>query len=55
MVDNDSLDNMIKTIVSEYHFSPSEISKMYVDNLDFQGIQFWYDECVRLNELRKPK
>lgn len=46
---------MIKTIVEEYGFPPSEIKEMYVDDVDFQGIIYWYEECERLNKLRNKK
>jgi len=46
---------MIKTIVSEFRFQPSEIREMYVDRLDFQGIIYWYDEYVRIEKIRSKK
>lgn len=46
---------MIKTIVFEYHFQPSEIREMFVDDLDFQGIIYWYDECIRIDKIRNKK
>lgn len=46
---------MIKTIAFEYHWTPTEINKMFCDGLDFKGIIFWYEECVRLTKLRNSK
>lgn len=46
---------MIRTIVFEYHFQPSEIREMFVDNFDFQGIIFWYEEAERIIKLRNKK
>lgn len=43
---------MIKTIVFEYHFPPSEIREMYVDDYDFLGIVYWYKEAERIIKAR---
>jgi hypothetical protein len=37
---------MIKGIVRIYHFPPSEFLDMYTDDIDEQGIVFWYKDAV---------
>lgn len=34
---------MIKSIVMSYEWPPSEISAMYVDEVDYMGIEYWYE------------
>lgn len=43
------------SIVDYHHWPPSEIEKMFVDDLDFKGIVYWYDELVRLNKIMKQQ
>jgi len=42
------------SIVDYHHWTPKTIKKMYVDDYDFEGIIYWYDELVRIEKL-KPK
>jgi hypothetical protein len=44
---------MIKSIVYEYHWTPEVISNLYVDDLDFKGIVYWYEELRRIDKEMK--
>jgi hypothetical protein len=46
---------MIKTIVVEIGIQPSEIKKMYVDDFDFLGIIYWYNEAERIIKLKNKQ
>jgi len=46
---------VIKSIVDYHHWSPSEIKEMFCDDLDFQGLSYWYDEIVRINKMNEQK
>ena len=48
------MDNVIKSIVDYYHWTPKTIAKMYCDDFDFKGINYWYDELIRIEKM-KPK
>lgn len=39
---------MIKTVCRSYGWaSPGTIDEMYCDNLDYHGIEFWYEDVKR--------
>jgi hypothetical protein len=46
---------MIMSIVDYHHWTPKTIKKMYVDDYDFEGIIYWYDELVRIDKESKKK
>jgi len=54
----DELDISIKSIVSEFGWSPNQINEMYVDDIDYLGIEFWYEHLLQVKKSRdknKPK
>lgn len=46
---------MIKNVVGEHSWPPEVISGLFVDNIDYNGIEYWSDEVIRVNEELKPK
>lgn len=49
-----SLENAIKSIVREHHFSPAEIDALFFDDTDYHGMMFWYEDVKAVNaELKK--
>ena len=46
---------MIKSVVREHHWSPSEFKSLYLDDADFFGLEFWFNDVVEVNESLKPK
>jgi hypothetical protein len=46
---------MIVTVVREHHWLPEEIAKLKLDDEDYKGLGFWYNDVINvINEL-KPK
>jgi hypothetical protein len=43
------------SIVDNYHWTPKTIENMYCDDFDFKGILYWYNELLRLDNLRNKK
>lgn len=43
------------SLVDYHHWTPKTISKMYVDDYDFKGLVYWYNELVRINKQMKQK
>ena len=46
---------MVKTIVQDYHWSPSIVGELYIDDLDMYSLGFYYDTIVRNHEELKAK
>ena len=41
---------MIKTVVREHHFTPSEIDAFFLDEKDYHGLIFWYEDIRQVHE-----
>lgn len=46
---------MIYSVVMQLRWSPSEIDCLFLDNLDFKGLEYWYDNVVQYAKELKPK
>ena len=46
---------MVKTVIREHHWPPSEVGGLYFDDLDFYGLKYWYNDAVECNEQLKAK
>lgn len=55
VIDSTSLNNMIKTIAAEYHWAPTIIGAFFIDEIDYNGIFFWYNEIQETNLKLKAK
>jgi len=40
---------VIKSIVNEYHWSPKIIDNLYCDDIDHNGLIFWYENLKELH------
>jgi len=43
------------TVVREFKWTPSIISNLYVDNIDFEGLFFWYEDIEKVIKEMKNK
>jgi hypothetical protein len=49
---------MVKSVVREYHWSPIFVGDLFVDEVDEQGLVYWYNdvkEIVREMQAKMPK
>lgn len=47
---------MIRSVVREHHWPYFIIDRMYIDNTDHKGIEFWYEDIQQMNsELKAIK
>jgi len=46
---------MIKTVVREHHWTPAIIESLYLDDTDFLGLEYWYNDVRETNENLKSK
>lgn len=54
-LDDESISNMVKTVVREHHYSPFQIEEMFLDSEDFLGLEFWYDDVLQTIKEFKEK
>lgn len=41
--------NIIKTVVREYKWPPEVIGGFFFDDHDFDGIEYWYEDILKVN------
>lgn len=46
---------MIKSVVREHHWSPEVISSLYLDGVDYFGLEWWYNDSKEVEESLKSK
>ena len=47
---------MIKQIVLELKWLPNQIGSLFIDNVDYYGLEYWFDAVQKmLKELNTPK
>ena len=47
---------MIKSVVRVHHWPPSEFRRLYLDDADVFGLEFWYNDVTEVNDsLKTPK
>jgi len=46
---------MIKSVVREYHFSPATVGDFYLDDQDYEGLEFWYNDVIEIQRQLKEK
>lgn len=46
---------MIKNVVREHHWPPSEVGGLFIDNWPLSGLEFWNDDVVAVNKELQPK
>jgi hypothetical protein len=45
---------MVKTVVRYHHWTPETVLNLYLDDTDFFGLIYWYNDVVQvLEELEK--
>lgn len=46
---------MLKSIVREYKFTPKDIDDLYLDDENYHGLIYWYNDVLQINKDLKPK
>lgn len=47
---------MIRSVIREHHWSPKEVGDFYLDDSDYKGLEFWYNDVKEMHdELKKKK
>lgn len=46
---------MVKTIVREHKWAPDIIDNLYIDELDYQGLEYWYKDVLEVVKELKSK
>jgi hypothetical protein len=40
---------MIKSVVREFHWPPEVIGGFFIDDQDYKGLEYWYDDVREIN------
>lgn len=49
----DAIDVMVKSVVRVHHWTPEIIENLYLDDADFLGLEYWYNDV--LEEFKTSK
>ena len=41
---------MIVSVVRAYHWQPKEIENLYLDDADFHGLEYWYNDVAAVDK-----
>ena len=41
---------MIKSVVRTYNWTPTDIESLYLDGIDFLGLEYWYDDAAEVDQ-----
>ncbi len=41
---------MVRSVAREYHWPPELIGGFFIDDLDFYGLEFWYNDAKEVNK-----
>jgi hypothetical protein len=50
-----NFDAIIKTVVRENKWAPDIIGALFVDEIDFHGLEYWYNDSVEMDKELKNK
>lgn len=46
---------MIKTVVRAFKWTPETIGKLKLDEIDYEGLEYWYNDVCQEIERMKPQ
>lgn len=46
---------MIKSVARQYYWDVETIGKLFVDSIDYKGLEFWYLDAKEISESLKKK
>jgi hypothetical protein len=46
---------MVKSVVREHHWAPSQVGALYFDAIDYEGLVYWYEDVKEVDESLKEK
>lgn len=48
------MDSMIKSVVRVYKFEPEKVGSLFVDDLDYLGLEYWFNDAKEyIKEIAK--
>jgi len=43
------MDSMIRAVVRVYQWTPKDFESLYLDDADFFGLEYWYNDALAYN------
>ncbi len=47
-IDEPAFNNILKSIVREYKWTPDVIGSLFFDRQDYTGLLYWYDDVIEI-------
>jgi hypothetical protein len=46
---------MIKSVVREHHWSPKQLGDLFLDSIDYLGLEYWYNDVLAVDQEIKSR
>lgn len=46
---------MVKSVIREFKWSPDAINHLYIDDIDYLGLEYWYNDVLEIHKEIKNK
>lgn len=46
---------MLTSVAREFHWPPETLGGFFIDDIDLNGLEFWYNDVVEVHEELKTK
>ncbi len=46
---------MVKSVVREFQWLPTEIGSLFIDGIDYLGLEYWYNDVAEVSKELKQK
>ncbi len=46
---------MVRSVAREFHWPPDKIGGFFIDDIDYLGLEFWYNDCVEMSKEIETK
>ena len=46
---------MVRSVAREFHWPPDVLGGFFVDDIDYNGLEYWYNDCVEMSKEIKEK
>lgn len=54
-IDDVSLKNMVISVVRDTKWPPDVIGGLFIDGIDYMGLEYWYDDVKQVSEEMEEK
>lgn len=46
---------MVKSVIREFKWSPTVINELFIDDADYLGLEYWYNDALEIQKSINKK